>query len=69
MKIPLDLERTFERRWVARFFRTKPIDLKGHQWFEEPRKVLPDPVVEYPHKARIACSDEVFEVLMNKCSY
>ena len=29
MKIPLDLERRFERRWVARFFSTKRIGLKG----------------------------------------
>jgi hypothetical protein len=26
MEIPLDLERRFERRWVARFFSTKRID-------------------------------------------
>ena len=29
MKIPLDLERRLERRWAARFLRTKPIDLTG----------------------------------------
>ena len=29
MEIPLDLERRLERRWAARFFRTKRIALKG----------------------------------------
>ena len=29
MEIPLDLERRLEQRWVARFFRTKRIALKG----------------------------------------
>jgi len=29
MEIPLDLERRLERRWAARFFRTKRIDIKG----------------------------------------
>ena len=29
MEIPLDLERRFERRWIARFFSTKRIGLKG----------------------------------------
>ena len=29
MEIPLDLERRLERRWVARFFSTKRISLKG----------------------------------------
>jgi hypothetical protein len=29
MEIPLDLERRFERRWVARFFSTKRVGLKG----------------------------------------
>jgi hypothetical protein len=29
MEIPLDLERRFEQRWVARFFSTKRIGLKG----------------------------------------
>jgi len=28
-EIPLDLERRFERRWVARFFSPKRIGLKG----------------------------------------
>jgi hypothetical protein len=29
MEIPLDLERRLERRWAARFLRTKRIGLKG----------------------------------------
>jgi hypothetical protein len=29
MEIPVDLERRLEQRWVARFFRTKRIPLKG----------------------------------------
>jgi hypothetical protein len=29
MEIPLDLERRLEQRWVARFFSTKRIGLKG----------------------------------------
>ena len=29
MEIPLDLERRLERRWAAKFFRTKRIALKG----------------------------------------
>jgi hypothetical protein len=28
MEIPLDLERRLERRWAARFFRAKRIDIK-----------------------------------------
>ena len=30
MEIPLELERRMERRWAARFFRTKCVVLKGH---------------------------------------